>query len=95
MTKSEYYQSLSKGYEESAFENQDTIITFKDMISEMYKPFPGLSNEHNRIMNSIRLPYENSLGGSKWGKGPFTGDMSSIGRGVGGPTSFIPQNKSE
>ena len=69
-------------------------MTFKDMLSNMYKPFQGLAPEHSRLMNNISGPGESLVGGNSKFMNPFTADMSSVQPGFSGYPGFNPANKS-
>ena len=56
LTQIQYYQSIKKGYEDSAAENKENITSFRDMLSVLYQPFFGLNTEKTRLLGSIRMP---------------------------------------
>jgi hypothetical protein len=89
----EYYQSLSKGYEEAAFENQETAASFREMLDSMYRPFPSLYSERARLLASTRQA-ESVLGGSKPSR-PFQTDMSSVAPGYQSYNPYSNQNRSK
>lgn len=89
----EYYQSLAKGYEEAAFENQETSASFREMLEAMYRPFPGLASERARLLAATRQP-DSILGGSKPSR-PFATDLSSVGPGFQSYNPYANQTKSK
>jgi hypothetical protein len=89
----EYYQSLARGYEEAAYDLQDTTANFRDMLEAMYRPFPGLSSEKNRLLSNIR-PADSVLGGSKPSR-PFPAELSSVGPGFQSYNPYSNQNRSK
>jgi hypothetical protein len=93
-TKLEYYQSLTRGYEEAAIESQENVASYRDMLESMYKPFSGLSPERARLLNTIKVQNDSVYGGQSKQSGPFKTDLSSVAGGFSSYNPYQTQNKS-